>query len=238
MPVHLTGRVADMNAILKIAKRRRLHVIEDAAQAAGARYHGKHAGSFGACAGFSLHPLKNLHVHGDGGVITTSNETIYSTLKQLRNHGLASRDSCNLIGINSRLDTVQAAIARIKLRRLDKWNKRARHLAGIYSRALGRFVIVPEDQRHEEPCYHRYMIRLEKRDGLRQFLASNGVETKVNYPVPIHLQPAAKGFGYRRGDFPVAEKLADTILSLPLYPELKVADVRHVISVINSFIER
>lgn len=238
MPVHLTGRVADMDAILKIAKRRRLHVVEDAAQAVGARYRGKYAGSFGVCAGFSLHPLKNLHVHGDGGVITTSNEKIYSTLIQLRNHGLVSRDICNLIGINSRLDSVQAAIARIKLRRLKKWNRRMRFLAGIYSSGLSRFVVVPEDKRYEESCYHRYMIRLEKRNELGNYLKINGIETKVNYPVPIHLQPAAKGFGYRRGDFPVAEKLADTILSLPLYPEMKDADVKFVIETIKRYFER
>lgn len=235
MPVHLTGRVADMEAIMKIAKHRRLYVIEDAAQAVGARYRGKRAGSFGECAGFSLHPLKNLHVHGDGGVITTSNKDIYARLLMLRNHGLVNRDAANMIGINSRLDSIQAAIAGIKLKHLEKWNKRMRYLAAIYSDGLGGFVDVPEDKPYEEPCYHRYMIRSDKRDELGKFLAEKGIETKVNYPAPIHLQPAAKYFGYRRGDFPIAEKLANMILSLPLYPEMKDADVRFVVATIKRY---
>jgi len=235
LPVHLTGRVADMDAIMRIAVCRRLYVVEDAAQAAGARYRGKSAGSFGICAGFSLHPLKNLHVHGDGGVITTFNKDIYAKLLMLRNHGLMTRDTCNLIGINSRLDSIQAAIARIKLRYLEKWNKRMRFLAAKYGNALRDFVEIPEDKPHEEPCYHRYMIRLKERDKLQEYLAKKGVETKVNYPVPIHLQPAAKSFGYRRRDFPVAEKLAETILSLPLYPEMKDTEVDYVIKMIKSY---
>jgi len=238
IPVHLTGRVADMKAIMRIAKNRRLYVVEDAAQAVGARYRSKCAGSFGECAGFSLHPLKNLHVHGDGGVITTSNKDIYARLLMLRNHGLANRDICNLIGINSRLDAVQAAIAGIKLKYLEKWNKRMRFLAAMYTNGLCGIVAVPEDKPYEEPCYHRYMIRLDKRDELGNYLAEKGIETKVNYPVPIHLQPAAKFWGYRAGDFPVVERLAKTILSLPLYPEMKDADVRQIIVAIKNFIKK
>lgn len=237
MPVHLTGRVADMRAILKIAARRGLHVVEDAAQAVGARYRGKRAGSFGICAGFSLHPLKNLHVHGDGGVITTNNKGLYSQCVALRNHGLINRDTCKFIGINSRLDALQAAIARIKLRHLEKWNARLRELAGFYSRNLGDLVQAPRDLPHEQPCYHRYMIRLDRRDELAAYLARNGIDTKVNYPVPIHLQPAAANFGYKAGDFPVAEELARTILSLPLYPEIREADLRRVVAVIRRFFD-
>jgi dTDP-4-amino-4,6-dideoxygalactose transaminase len=238
MPVHLTGRVADMNSIMKVANRRRLYVIEDAAQAVGARYRGKSAGAFGVCAGFSLHPLKNLHVHGDGGVITTSNKALHARLLMLRNHGLLNRDICNLVGINSRLDAVQAAIARIKLKHLEKWNKRMRFLAAMYTEGLRGFVTVPGQQSHEEPCYHRYMIRLKERDRLKNYLARQGIETKVNYPVPIHLQPAAKILGYKAGDFPVAEKLARTILSLPLYPEMKNTDVWRVIVAIKKFLSK
>jgi len=238
MPVHLTGRVADMDAIMKIAGRRRLYVVEDAAQAVGARYRGKSAGSFGVCAGFSLHPLKNLHVHGDGGVITTSKKDVYNELLMLRNHGLVNRDVCRRVGINSRLDAVQAAIAGIKLRCLEKWNVRMRRLAGMYTAGLRGLVSVPETRPHEEPGYHRYMIRLEERDELKNYLAGQGIETKVNYPVPIHLQPAAKFLGYKAGDFPVVERLAKTILSLPLYPELKDADVRRVIAAVKNFVNK
>jgi dTDP-4-amino-4,6-dideoxygalactose transaminase len=153
----------------------------------------------------------------------------------LRNHGLEKRDVCRLIGINSRLDTIQAGIAGRKLKELDKWNRRIRSLAGRYSRALREYVEVPVDKPHEKPCYHRYMIRLKGRDKLQTYLAAHGIETKVNYPVPIHLQPAAKCFGYRRGDFPVAEKLADTILSLPLYPEMKDDEINFVIETIKKY---
>lgn len=235
LPVHLTGRVAQMDLIMKIAERRRLPVIEDAAQAVGARYRGKSAGAFGVCAAFSLHPLKNLHVHGDGGVITTGRKRVYAQLMMLRNHGLVNRDVCRLVGINSRLDSIQAAIARIKLKHLEKWNRRMRFLAARYSTGLRGLVAVPEDQPGEEPCYHRYIIRLKARDKLQNYLAGQGIETKINYPVPIHLQPAAGVLGYRAGDFPVVERQARTILSLPLYPELRDAEADYVIAAIKSY---
>lgn len=235
LPVHLTGRVADMDGIRAIAEARGLFVVEDAAQAAGASYKGRRAGSFGVCAGFSLHPLKNLHVHGDGGVITTDDAGLYAQMLKCRNHGLSNRDRCEFWGINSRLDTVQAGIATIKLKYLDEWNERFREIAAIYTENLAGHVSVPTVRDHEKPIYHRYMIRHSDRDGLQRFLAQNGIETRVNYPIPLHLQPAAAHLGYKRGDFPMAEKLADTILSLPIYAEMETEQVHYVIEKVIEY---
>ena len=235
IPVHLTGRVADMNAIQTIADKHNLFIIEDAAQAAGAKYKGNRAGSFGICGGFSLHPLKNLHVHGDGGIITTNDNALFEMLMKYRNHGLKNRDECEFWGINSRLDAIQAGIANIKLRYLDGWNGRFRQIANIYTEALEDCVNVPKEQDYEEPTYHRYMIRYSDRDDLQRFLDRNGIETKVNYPIPLHLQPAAASLGYKKGDFPVTEKMAETILSLPIYPELEDDQVYYVIEKIRQF---
>ena len=235
MPIHLTGRVADMERIQNIADRHDLLVVEDAAQAVGATYKGKKAGSFGICAGFSLHPLKNLHVYGDGGVVTTDNFELYGKLIKYRNHGLKNRDICEFWGINSRLDAIQAGIANINLMHLDRWNIINRKIAKIYTEELDSFVKVPKEKDCEKPIYNRYIICHSDREGLKSFLADNGIETKVNYPIPLHLQPAAKDLGYKLGDFPVTEEKADTILSLPLYPELRDDQIDYVIEKIKIF---
>ena len=235
LPVHLTGRVADMDRIQSIADKHNLFVVEDAAQAVGAVYRNKKAGSFGIGAGFSFHPLKNLHVHGDGGVVTTNNSKLYEKLLQYRNHGLINRDECGFWGINSRLDAVQAGIGNIKLKYIDKWNNRFRDIAQIYTENLNGYVNVPKERDYEKPVYHRYMICHPDRNKLQAFLADNDIETKVNYPIPLNLQPAAKELGCKKGDYPVAEKLADTILSLPLYPELRDDQVYYVIEKIIQF---
>lgn len=235
LPVHLTGRIADMSPIQEIAARHGLFIVEDAAQAVGAEYKGCRAGSFGHCAGFSLHPLKNLHVHGDGGIITTDDDRVYEYALKYRNHGLRNRDECEFWGINSRLDSIQAAIGRIKLSYLDEWNEIHRSIARRYSDALADLVKVPVDRPYELPVYHRYMIRTPRRNELQSFLTEKGIETKVNYPVPLHLQPAAADLGYRVGSFPVAEELTDTILSLPVYPELAAHQVDQVIDAVRAF---
>ena len=235
MPVHLTGRVADMDSILYIARNHKIQVIEDAAQAVGASYKGKKAGSFGVTGCFSLHPLKNLHVHGDGGIITTDDKLIYEYLRKIRNHGLENRNECEFWGYNSRLDGIQAAIANIKLIHLDRWNQRFRQIANRYSKALSGHVNVPTDFEYEKPIYHRYIIQHPKRDALRKLLANKGIETKVNYPIPLHLQKSAKSLGYKPGDFPVTEYQAHTILSLPIYAEMKDNQVKHVINSVGSF---
>ena len=235
LPVHLTGRVADMDAVQTIADKYELNIIEDAAQAVGAKYKGKRSGSFGTCAGFSLHPLKNLHIHGDGGVITTDDPDVFEKLMKYRNHGLINRDECEFWGINSRLDAIQAGIANIKLKHLDSWNSRFRRIAETYNENLKGYLTVPEDLEYEEPVYHRYMIRHPNRDRLQSFLDKNGIETKVNYPVPLHLQPAAAELGYKKSDFPVTEKLADTILSLPIYSEMEDEAVSFVIEKVREY---
>lgn len=234
LPVHLTGRLAAMEKINELAAARGLKVIEDAAQAVGARRHGTRAGAFGWCAGFSLHPLKNLHGYGDGGVITSNDEELVASLKKYRNHGL-HQGTCEFWGINSRLDELQAAFMRVKLPLLESWNRRYRDLALRYLDGLEDKVRVPRFESYEEPVFHRFMIRHPQRDRLAEFLQERGVGTRVNYPVPLHLHPAARPHGYARGDFPVTERLADTILSLPLYPEMTEAEVDYVIEQIREF---
>lgn len=235
LPVHLTGRVARMNDIQGIADKHNLKIVEDAAQAVGARYKGRRAGSFGAGAGFSLHPLKNLHVMGDGGALTTNDQWLYEKIKQMRNHGLKNRDECEFWGYNSRLDAIQAGIARIKLKHLDRWNDNFRRIAAKYTAALSGVVTTPPDDADCEQVFHRYVIRTDRRDELQKFLTSRNIESKINYPIPLHLQEAAKDLGYKRGDFPVAEELCDTILSLPIYAELEDGAVDAVITAVQEF---
>lgn len=238
MPVHLTGRPAEMDAINAVAARHGLSVIEDAAQAIGASYKGKRVGALGTVAGFSLHPLKNLGVYGDGGVITTDRSDIYEKIVKLRNHGLKNRDECEFWGYNSRLDTMQAGFASIKLKHLDAWNKRCREIAGIYRAGLRKHVWVPEDREYEEPVYHNFVIQTDRRDALMSHLADRGVGTRIHYPVPIHLQEAARDLGHKAGDFPVTERHVKTMMSLPIYPELRDEEVRYVIEIVAEFFEQ
>src|SRR3989338_977177 len=235
IPIHLTGRPANMHAILEIAKKKKLHVIEDAAQAIGAEYYGKRVGSFGIAGCFSLHPLKNLNASGDGGIITTSDAELYEKLVKLRNHGLKNREEAEFWGYNSRLDTLQAAIINIKMNHLEMWNKRIRDIASRYQQNLAKIVKVPADQEFEKAVYHTFIIESDQRDQLKSYLLERGIETKIHYKIPLHLQPAAVDLGYKKGDFPKAEKQAEVILSLPIYPELTDAQVDFVIEQITSF---
>jgi dTDP-4-amino-4,6-dideoxygalactose transaminase len=237
IPVHLTGRPALMDEINDIARRRGLFVVEDAAQAIGARYRGKRVGSLGTAAGFSLHPLKNLGVYGDGGLITTDDAELDAKLRKLRNHGLRNRDECEIWGFNSRLDSMQAAFAEIKLNLLDGWNNRCREIANTYREGLADCVQVPVDQPWEECAYHNFVIRTDKRDELVAHLKEHGVDTRVHYPIPIHLQDAAKDLGYQLGDFPNAEKYAKTMISLPIYPELSESEVAYVVYAVRIFFD-
>ncbi len=235
IPVHLTGRVADMDKIMIIAKKHGLFVIEDAAQAVGAEYKNKKAGSFGDTGCFSLHPLKNLHVQGDGGIITTNDKELYEKILKLRNHGLKNRDECEMWGFNSRLDSIQASIGNIKLKHIDKWNNRHRDIANKYRENLKNLVMVPSDKDFENPVYHNFIIQFNKRDELQAYLLNNGIDTKIHYPIPIHLQEAAKNLGHKEGDFPIAEKQCKTILSLPIYPELTDDEIELIISTFKSY---
>lgn len=240
--VHLTGRPADMDALQKICRKknlpagRQVHLIEDCAQAVSAEYNGKRVGSFGSINIFSLHPLKNLSAAGDGGMITTNNDKLYSWLSRARNHGLKNRDECDFWSMNSRLDNLQAAILNVKLKYFDQWTERRRKIASIYySRLKNLDMIVPADKENEKAVYHTFIIQTKHRDALKKFLADKGVDTKVHYPIPIHFQKAAKKSGYRKGSFPVTEKQVTTILSLPVYPELTDEQVNYICDKIGEF---
>ncbi len=224
-----------MDKIMIIAKKHGLFVIEDAAQAVGAEYKNKKAGSFGDTGCFSLHPLKNLHVQGDGGIITTNDKELYEKILKLRNHGLKNRDECEMWGFNSRLDSIQASIGNIKLKHIDKWNNRHRDIANKYRENLKNLVMVPSDKDFENPVYHNFIIQFNKRDELQAYLLNNGIDTKIHYPIPIHLQEAAKNLGHKEGDFPIAEKQCKTILSLPIYPELTDDEIELIISTFKSY---
>ncbi|MCG8528539.1 MAG: DegT/DnrJ/EryC1/StrS family aminotransferase [Opitutales bacterium] len=235
LAVHLTGRIAQMESLIEIADEYGISVYEDAAQAVGATRNGKKAGSFGKFSAFSLHPLKNLHVHGDGGIITTDDSNLSEHLKKCRNHGLKNRNECEFWGVNTRLDAIQAAIARIKLKHIDTINGRMRSIAQTYRQELCDFVRVPGEHSNEKPVYHRFMIRHERRDSLKDHLAKCGVQSAINYPIPLHLHEAAKELGYQKGDFENAETQAKEIISLPLFSEMEESEIDYVIQSIKSF---
>jgi dTDP-4-amino-4,6-dideoxygalactose transaminase len=235
VPVHLTGRVAKMDQILKIAKKHNLIVIEDSAQSVGAEFNGKRAGSFGDAASFSFHPLKNLHAFGDAGIITSNRLEVVEKLNTLKNHGLIDRSTCSQWGLNCRLDEMQAAFLGLQLPELEAWTEERRKIAKFYNETLGKVVIVPTEENNEKHVYQTYVIRSDKRDELKEYLNSKGVEALVHYPVPIHLQPAAKYLNYKNGDFPVVEKLSREILSLPLYPGMPFEFQEIVTSLILDF---
>ncbi|MEI7635766.1 MAG: DegT/DnrJ/EryC1/StrS family aminotransferase [Syntrophus sp. (in: bacteria)] len=237
LPVHLTGRPADMEPIIEIAGRYNLQVIEDCAQAVAAEYKGKRVGSFGRIGCFSLHPLKTLNACGDGGVLTTNDAGLAAKLKIMRNLGLENRENCVLWSGNSRLDTLQAAILLVKLKYLDDWTEKRRLNAEYYCKHLADLhqVHVPTDKTYEYSVYHTYVIQAENRDKLRAFLAEKGIGTGIHYPIPIHLQTVAEELNYRPGSFPVTEGQANRILSLPVYPELDKGQLNHIIDSIHKF---
>ncbi len=231
--VHLTGRPADMDSILAIAKKHKLPIIEDAAQAVGATYKGKPVGGFGTFGSFSLHPLKNLAAAGDAGVITTDDENHYRWLLKARNHGLKNRDELEFFSVNSRLDALQAAILNIKLRRLDEWNIRRREIADRYIAELDDLVTVPSYSEDYEPVFHAFVIQTDHRDALAEFLSKNEIDSKVHYPIAIHQQEGAKSAIVH--DLSNTELVVKKILSLPVYPELTDEQVGHVIQTIKLF---
>lgn len=235
MPVHLTGRPADMTNICRIADENGIHVIEDAAQAVGAQYADKRVGSFGVTGCFSLHPLKVLNAMGDGGVITTNDATVYERLRTARNHGLQTRDACAFWSLNARLDTIQAAMLLVKMKHLDGWINRRRNIAQFYTDHLKDVVTVPHGNTGDAPVFQTFVVMCRERDQLKEYLQEKGIETKVHYPIPIHLQPSAESMGYGPGDFPVTESQSRRILSLPIYPEMTDDQIDYVASVISKF---
>lgn len=235
LPVHLTGRPADMHPIVEIAGRYGLSVIEDCAQAVGARYYGQCVGSFGIAGCFSLHPLKTLNAIGDGGIITTDDAELYDRLCKARNHGLRNRDECEFWSPNCRLDTLQAAMLLVKMKYLDQWTAMRRATAAYYRDQLQQVVRVPQDPPYEHAVYHTFVIQADRRDQLQHYLQERGVETKIHYPIPIHLQAAARELGYGPGTFPTTERQASCILSLPIYPDLTEAQKQYVVQGIRGF---
>jgi dTDP-4-amino-4,6-dideoxygalactose transaminase len=230
MPVHLYGQPADMDPIMDIARRHDLVVIEDACQAHGARYKGRRAGSTGHAAAFSFYPAKNLGAAGDGGMVVTSDPRIAESVRLLRNYGSREKYHHDLRGFNRRLDTLHAAILRVKLRYLDQWNQARRTHAALYSRLLADIeaVVLPAQIADAESVFHLYVVQVDKRDDLMQALHHRGVSTGIHYPVPIHLQPAYRDLGYGPGDFPITEGMAERIVSLPMYPELEHEMIEYV----------
>jgi dTDP-4-amino-4,6-dideoxygalactose transaminase len=221
MPVHLYGQPADMERILAIASKHNLIVIEDAAQAHGAKFAGRPAGSWGHAGAFSFYPGKNLGAYGDGGIITTNDAAIAETIRYLRNYGQKVKYEHVIAGTNSRLDTIQAAILRVKLPHLDRWNAARNKHAAAYTLALaaGPFVL-PKIAANRTHIFHLYVLQTENRAAIQEFLNARGIATGIHYPIPIHLQEACKDLGYRRGQFPITERAASRILSLPMFPEL------------------
>lgn len=238
MPVHLTGNPANMPMIMDIAKHHKLAVIEDAAQAVMATIEDQCVGAWGDAGCFSLHPLKNLNIGGDGGVITTNLPEINETLRLLRNHGLKNRDEIAFFGYNSRLDSVQAAIARFGLEHLAEITSTRREHAQLYDeglQALTKCITFPPRNVSSHPVFHTYVIQVEEREALMRFLEKRGIESKIHYPIPIHLQTPCYNMGYRMGDFPVCERQAKKIVSLPVHQYLTKEQILYVINNIKEF---
>lgn len=231
IPVHLYGQPVDMDPVMSIAQRYGLQVIEDAAQAHGSRYHGRRAGTIGDIGCFSFFPGKNLGAFGDAGAIVTNHEGLAERIRLLRDHGRQDKYEHLLPGTNSRLDTLQAAILRVKLRHLDDWNAGRRSVAEAYAHHLkGAAIELPKVSQDVDPVYHLYVVRSEDRDGLRERLGEQGIATGIHYPIPLHMQPAYRSLDYAPGDFPEAERAADEVLSLPMYPDLPLEWVREICS--------
>jgi len=238
MPVHLYGQAADMGKITKIASDRRLAVIEDMAQAIGAKYKGKMVGTFGETACISYYVTKNLSALGDAGMILTDDSDLGDRIRAYRVHGASKKYHHDFLGYNDRLDALQAAFLRIKLRRLDEWNDMRRQIAAMYDTGLKDFVAIPFIDKDCETVYHQYTIRTSRRDQLKQFLSERGIATAIHYPTPLHLQPAFKYLGYKEGDFPEAEKAAKEVLSLPIQQDLTDEEIDYVIDTIKQFFEK
>jgi len=246
IPIHLYGHMVDMDPILALAEKYRVMVIEDACQAHGAKYHSQHtgkwevAGSIGISAAFSFYPGKNLGALGEAGAVTTHSEEIAQKVKMLRDHGQLHKYYHEIEGYNGRLDAIQAGIVRVKLKHLAEWNEKRRKNAQYYSNLLKERdgVITPLEAAWSRSVYHLYVIRVKERDALRQFLDERNIATGLHYPLPLHLQRAYHHLGYSKGDFPIAEKVAKEVVSLPMYPELTCEQMDYIAKTIQKFLER
>jgi len=234
VPVHLYGQAVDMDPLLALAGERGLAVLEDAAQAHGGAYRGRRIGRLGDAAAWSFYPSKNLGAVGDAGAVTTDDAGLADRLRALRNYGGSGKDDREVLGFNSRLDDIQAAVLRVKLDRLDAWNRRRRAVAATYLEELeGTSFCLPRVAPHAEPVWHQFVIRCERRDAVREALAADGVPTAVHYPVPPHRQLAFADLP--RGPLPVAERLAREVLSLPIGPHLDERDVRTTVAALKAY---
>jgi dTDP-4-amino-4,6-dideoxygalactose transaminase len=238
--VHLFGQIAEMDAISEAAGRSGIPVVEDACQSIGARYKGKRAGSIGAAGCLSFFPSKNLGGFGDGGMIVTGDASLADAARMLRVHGGRERYYHDVVGINSRLDALQAAVLLVKMKHLDGWHEGRRKNAAYYDGGLSKMagVTIPYVEPHNESVYNQYVIRVKERDALRDHLRKRGVGCDVYYPVPLHLQKCFAFLGGKAGDFPESERAARETLALPVYPELGTAEKEYVVSTIRDFLER
>ena len=237
MPVHLSGRIADMEKILKIAKKYKLKVIEDSAQSIGSKFKNSYSGSLGDIGCFSAHPLKNLNAIGDAGYLVTNNKNYYKKIKDLRNHGMTNRDKIKNFGYVSRMDNLQAAILNFKLKSLNKVILQRRKNFEIYKKNLSDKVFFPAEKKKEYNTYHTFVIQVKKRNHLKKYLLKKGITTSIHYPIPIHLQPAAKNLGYKKGDFPITESQSKKIITLPIHQDLKKNDIIRICKLVNKFVK-
>ena len=239
VPVHLYGQPADMDPILEIAHKHRLAVIEDACQAHGALYKGRPAGSMGVAGCFSFYPGKNLGAFGDAGAVVTADANMAQTMRMLREHGQSRKYYHDMEGYTGRLDAIQAAVLRLKLRRLADWNRARRENAAQYTKHLAEVpgVTVVTEAEYAQSVYHLYVILVDERDGLQEFLTAKGVGTNLHYPLPLHLQKAYAHRGFKKGDFPVSEHTAARLLSLPMFAELSREQIEYVVECIREYMD-
>jgi dTDP-4-amino-4,6-dideoxygalactose transaminase len=245
LPVHLYGQCADWDAFAALNDRHGVLLIEDAAQAFGAAWRDVPAGALGDLAAFSFYPTKNLSAMGDAGLVTTGSDTFAERARMLRAHGMRRRYYHDEVGWNTRLDTIQAAILEVKLRYLPEWNRRRREIAARYDKlflsaglaaaATANGVVLPVTDPRATHVFHQYVVRVPKRDALRDYLTERQIGSEIYYPLPLHLQESLRGLGYKRGDFPISEKAAEEVLALPMYPELREDEQEIVVEAIRSF---
>jgi len=238
MPVHWAGRPCEMDKILSIAKKYKLHIVQDSAHVIGARFKKNHLVNYGDTCTYSMHPLKNLNVWGDGGFIVTNKKALAKKLCLLRNHGLKDRNNVEIFGYNSRLDTIQAAVANYKMKyKLDNITSKRIKNAKMLDRLLlkNKNVTTVKRLKYLKEVFHLYHINVKKREQLQKYLIKNNIDAKVHYPIPVHLQKAAKYLKYKKGDFPVAEKLANTSLSVPVHEFITEKHIKHIVNSVNEF---
>lgn len=239
IPVHLYGQMADMESLAEIAAKHNLFIVEDAAQAIGAKQNGKSVGELGSAATYSFFPTKNLGAYGDGGMIVTNDDDTAEKCRVIRVHGSKPKYYHHVLGYNSRLDELQAAVLNVKFPHLEKWGELRREKAAIYTNLLneklGDSVVTPVEVEGNYHVFHQYTIRVENRDELQKYLNEQGVSTMIYYPLPLHMQPVFKDLGYKEGDLPLSEKAANEALSLPMFPELKLEQQEYVVAKIAEF---